>query len=543
MATTATSSPTFIGIGFGSSFSTISIIGKEGKIETIADENGDRNIASYLAFTSHDELVGSQAKHQAIRNASNTITMFRDLLGKSYDDEAVQEHTRKLRLNIEPSPKDESVPTYAVDVYPNPDADPVVTNFTPIEITAKFLSKLKQTAEAYLGESVQGCVISRPSIFGQSQVDALIEAGKGAGFTHVFAVSEPIAAALAFENLAVKSDAQKNAAAKVDRTIAVLDLGGHEFNATVLSVNNGLYTIMASLDDFNLGGVHFDEVLGGIVAEEFRRKTRMDVRDNRRAMTKLRVACEQTKRILSQKDQAPCSVESLYDGMDYHGSINRSRFEMAAESLFKRCAQLIHETLKKANVTAEDIDEVLLVGGSSRIPRFQSVVRSIFSTNVDTRIRSDIEPDEAVSCGCAVQANVILTQGIDNYSKALADPSITTSVPHLSSSIGIADAEGAFRVLLPRGAPLPCRRTLKFSNAEDEQQHIFMALYEGESKVAAENEVLAHVVLSDLPKGLKRGQANIEVTMTIESDMNLMVTARERTMGKRVQVKMTEVDS
>jgi L1 cell adhesion molecule like protein len=436
-------------------------------------------------------------------------------------------------MTIVPHNEDPTIPAYEVEEYENEEAEEPITKYVTVnEVTTKYLRKLKETAESYMGKTVTGAVISIPAHFAEVSKNALLETAKEAGFNKVIPISEPVAAALAFDN-AAEEKANDTTDGKTDRQILVVDLGGHQFNVTLLSANSGLYTVVTSLDDYKLGGVHFDEVLVNFVKGEFKRKTKSDISGNRRALGKLRNACEQTKRMLSQKDTAPCSIDSLYDGMDYHGPILRGRFEMLAEPLFQRCAELVLKALSESEVQAANIDEVLLVGGSSRIPRFQAVIRSLFPET--TKIRTDVEPDEAVGMGAAAQANIVLTvesAGVDFLKESAAKDVV--ELHQLQHSIGIEAADGSFAVLIPRRAPVPARRAAEFSNAVEGQNEIYLAVYEGENAVAKKNQLLAEIVLSDLPQGLKAGEAKIDVTFLVEKDEILTVVARERKTGKQV---------
>ncbi|KAJ3228104.1 Major heat shock 70 kDa protein Bb [Clydaea vesicula] len=520
------STPLFIGISFGTLNSSISVIGKDGEFETIANEDGMRNIPSCVAFTSHDELVGTQAKLQAIRNPRNTIVHFRNLLSRSFDSEDVKSHLKDHRLPIVSSPDDESAPVYEVDFWENPSDEPTKQYLSPKQITTKYLEKMKSTAEAYLGQKVDGCVLSTPTCFDDGQNLALEEAAKESGFDTVFLIKEPVAAAISFSN----------ESPKIDKLNLVLDLGGHNFNVTVLSSNKGLYSIVDTRDDNKLGGVQLDEVLVNLVVDEFKRKTKMNLRENRRSLLKLRNACEQTKRALSHREVAPCSIESLHEGIDHHGSINRSRFELQAEPLFKRCTALVMETLAANDLTANDIDEVFLVGGCSKIPRYQAFIQSIFANSPDTRIRIESNPDEAISKGCIAQAAIIIESGLDHYTAAYNDISLTTNVPHTTKSIGIADHNGDMVVLIAKETPIPVRRIVEFSNSIKNQKELYLAVYEGENKVAAKNALLAEIVVSDLTENLEVGEAKLEVTFTIEKDKILHVVAKEKKMGKTLKV-------
>ncbi|ORY42777.1 HSP70-domain-containing protein [Rhizoclosmatium globosum] len=527
----------FIGIGFGTLNSTIAIVGKDQGGETIANEDGDRIIPSYVAYTGYETIVGSQAKIQAMSNAKGTIVQFKSLLGLKLEDEEVQHHIEKLSTTIVAHPSDAHQPAYEVEEYESEEAEESVTKHISVNaVTATYLAKLKETAEGYLGKSVNGAVISVPAHFAEKSKAALIQSAKEAGFNKVHTVVEPVAAALCFDHAStVKAS---TTASKQDRLILVVDLGGHQFNVTLLSANNGLYSVISSLDDYKLGGVHFDEVLVNYIKDEFKRKTKQDISGNRRALAKLRSACEQTKRMLSQKDTAPCSVDSLYDGIDFHGPVVRGRFENLAEPLFQRCAELIKQALKEGGASAESIDEVLFVGGSTRIPRFQQVIRNLFPES--TEVRTDVEPDEAIGNGAAIQAGIIVAaeaEGVD-YAAAAVNKEVV-ELPHLNHSVGLEVANGAFVKIIPRLTPIPARRAFEFSNSTKGQTEVYLAVYEGEDAVAKKNSLLAEIVLTDLPEGLAAGAAKIDVTFVIEKDEVLQVIAKERTEGKQLKVKVT----
>ncbi|KAH9265029.1 hypothetical protein BASA83_011453 [Batrachochytrium salamandrivorans] len=465
--------PLLVGISFGTVYSSVSIISKDGKSgETIANEDGDRQIPSYVAFTSHEELCGTQAHLQAMTNPRSTIFHFRNILGKEFNDSEVQLQSKKHPFTIVKSEQVATLPVYEVTLV-NEDGEEKVEMHSVIEVTAKYLKKMKDTAEYFLGSKVDGCVISIPPHFEESQKLDLLAATKEAGFEVAYPVHEPIAAVLAFESVTDQlALAQGDVAAppcKKDKQIVVLDLGAHQFNVTVLSSHDGLYTIESSIDEADLGGISFNELLVEFVCQEFKRKTKIDIKDNRRAIQKLHKACERAKRALTRQDTAPCSVESLYDGMDYSGNINRGRFEMLAEPLYARCRETVAKALAEAGVVAENVDEVLVV---------------------------DVEPDEAISVGCAVQAAIITNNANVDYS-VLANTKEVLNADHLTKNIGIEVAD----------------------------------------EVAKKNSLLAEVVVSDLPESSgKNEKLSVEVTLTIEKDHSLHITASEKVSGQKIKV-------
>ncbi|KAJ3150529.1 70-kilodalton heat shock protein [Geranomyces michiganensis] len=526
--------PVLIGLSFGTLNSSVAIIDKDGRGETIANEDGDRNIPSYYAFTSHgEELAGSQAKVQAMSNPVGTITQFRNLLGKKFDDEETKHHAQALFMNIVPSSADASLPTYETESFPEGSEEATLVQHTPQEVAAKYLTKVKETAENFLGNAVDGCVVSTPVHFEEVQREALIAAVKEAGFGTVYTIHEPVAAALAYDN-AAKTRAGTRAE-KRDKLVLVLDLGGHQFNVSLLTYNNGAYTVVSSLDDERLGGVHFDEVIMDSVQQEFYRKTKLDIGKNRRARSKLHKACEQTKRALSRQDNAPCSVESLYDGVDYHGTFPRARFEMLAEKLYARSVEVMKKALAEADVKVEDVDEVLFVGGASRMPRFRAVAQNVFST---ATIRDDVEPDEAIANGCAFQASVITSHPHVDYA-TISRKQEVVNAGHLAKTLGLALPDGSFHPVLPKRAPVPARRTVSFAVAPG-QKEFYVAVSEGESKVAKENKLIAELVLSDLPDDVEVGKPTIDVIFTVEADHSFSVAVKEKKSGKTVKAKIAK---
>ncbi|KAL2917155.1 Hsp70 protein that interacts with Zuo1p [Polyrhizophydium stewartii] len=539
------SAPLLIGVSFGTVYSSISILGKDGKnAETIANEDGDRQIPSYVAFTEHEELCGTQAAVQAMANPNGTVLHFRNILGKQIDDEEVQHQSRKHRFTITEAADGSGLPVYEITLA-HEDGEDRTNTYSVVDVSAKFLRKIKETAEYFLSQKVDGCVISIPPHFEDAQKQALLEATKLAGFSIAYPLHEPVAAVLAYEAAAAQlqmSQSQQSLDARAngklldrpDKQIVVLDLGAHQFNVTVLSSHDGLYTIEASIDEPELGGISFTELLVEFVRLEFKRKYKADISDNRRAMEKLRNAVERTKRALTRQDTAPCSVESLYDGLDYNGTINRGRFEMLAEPLYARCRDTVGRALREADVAVEQVDEVLVVGGSSRMPRFQAVMKSLFAETTEFRV--DVEPDEAISLGCAVQAGIILGSTVD-YA-ALASNKDVVTADHLSKSIGIEIAGGAFAVVIPRGTPLPVRRTVTFGLSSSGQTEAYIAVYEGEAPVAKKNAILAEVVLSDLATEAPEGRAAVDLTLTVEKDHTLSVAASEKKSGQHVNVRV-----
>ena len=548
------SGPTYIGISFGTLNSSIGLIGKVSISTKTSRMGSDRRLQMrteieifhlmlslldmklYVNFCSIASFLARKQRYNQDQIKEELLWNLEISWGKSmtasityrvrFDDHEVQDQSKRLTMKIVDSGKG---PVYQVESRADPDAEePTIEHHSVVEVTALYLRKLKETAENFLSKSVDGVVVSVPPHFKDQQKVDLVTASQEAGFNVVHTVHEPVAAALAFAH----SPASVSPSPKLDQKIVVLDLGGHQFNVTCLSSNKGLYSILSCMDDYKLGGVHFDEILVNHVKQEFQRKTKLDVSESRRAIHKLFNACERTKRSLTRQDVAPCSVESLYEGMDYHGSVNRNRFEMMADPLFARCAQVVHSALAEAGLTVENVDQVMLVGGASRMPRFQAKMQSLFGES--TLFRTDVEPDEAISIGCAIQAGLI--SGQEDY----ASHAVNKDILHaqvLSKTVGVELSNGSMAPILLKKSPLPIRRSITVATSVQDQEDMYFAIYEGDDLAVAKNNILlAEVVLADLPTG--KGQIKVELVFTMETDGILHVVAHEKSSGAQVKVKL-----
>ncbi|RUP48021.1 LOW QUALITY PROTEIN: hypothetical protein BC936DRAFT_145060 [Jimgerdemannia flammicorona] len=553
---------TVIGINFGATYSAIACINKvplgllsgervgQTRLMTVTEllrllrlrhpnPDGDRQIASVIAFSGVEEYTGNQAQAQIVRNPNHTVAAFRNLIGKSFSE------TEILTGSAAPVIEKNGLPAYEIPL----DDEKTVT-FSVKEITSKYLRHIRCSAEAFLGNPITGAVLSIPSYFTDHQRDEFRAAATDAGIPVLQFIHESAAAALAYH-----VGQQGNMHEPRDQTVVIADLGGHSFDVTVLNVRSGMFNILATAHDTQLGGVTFDELLVAHFASEFKKKTKIDVTENKKALAKLRASAEITKRTLTNQNQAPCSVESLADGLDFHGTINRLRFEILASKVFSRCLDVIQEVLTKADLDPNEIDEVLLVGGSSRIPKLSTKLRDIFKSE-STRIRLDIEPDEAVAYGCAIQASLI--QGFDPEDIAASIHPVITLTPHTAKPIGVIDAKGDFVVIVPRDTPLPVRRASEFGNVAEGQKQVYLALWEGEHEVVREtlskpadadegyepetvvhlktkaHTLLAELVLDGLADGLKAGRSKIEVVVTVDAEERVTVVMREKKFGGKV---------
>ncbi|KAG0275205.1 Hsp70 protein that interacts with Zuo1p [Linnemannia gamsii] len=536
-----------IGINFGSTNSSIAVLAPNGHFNVIANADGERMIPSVVGFSGDEEFSGTQALQQAVRNPKNTLEGFRKLIGKKFEEVKVSSdvtHPDMVSKN--------GVPAYKVNFK---DQEHI---FTVPEVVTKQLQHVHEEAEAYLGAKVTGAVLAVPTYFTEHQREVLAQSAAAAGINVLQIIQEPVAAALAynFGQAPVKGDAQ-------DKTALVLDMGASSFDVTVLSVRSGIYTILETAHDEALGGAAFTEQLVQLVAQEFKKKTKVDVAGNKRALLKIATAAEITKKQLSRSAMAPCSVESVAEGMDYHGSINRLRFELASSKLFAKCNELIEHILEKAELTAGAIDEILLVGGATRMPKFQSRLRDIFP---ETTMRLDQESDEAITVGCAAQASLVA--GFDKEDIVASTKENITVTPHTVKPIGVVGSNDEFITIIPNHTPLPVKRIFEFGQAAAGQQEVYFALYEGEQDplppkkekvekvdIGSDDEedeeedelpvkptfhkttLLAEVVLKELPAGAKAGELKIEATVQVDISGKTLITLREKKSGKQVRAE------
>lgn len=422
--------------------------------------------------------------------------------------------------------------------------------YTAQEISSFFLRHIRESAEAFLGTAVSGAVMAVPSYFTDAQREALVKAAEDAGINVLQLIHESAAAALAYD--AVKDTK--------DKLVVVCDFGGHSLDVTALSVRSGLYMILATAHDTKLGGSSFDDLLINHFSAEFKKKSKVDISQNRKALAKLRGAVELTKKMLSSANSAPCFVESLAEGLDFHGTINRMRFEILSNKVFAKALDVIRDVLSKADLDASEIDEVVLVGGSARIPKFAVKLREVFTAE-HTTVRSELEADEVIARGCALQASLL--DGYDKETIKSSQEAIITLAPHTTKAIGVVNANNEFIPIVPRGAALPVRRTFEFSNAQAGQTHAYLALHEGdhviekkeipqepiegeEDEEPLEPEIVTEVhtkpsnllVEACLPleHGKEANGSKIEVQLTIDADRKLSLVMREKNGTNIVKV-------